>query len=63
MDLLLEISQVADRLGPCNVRGQHHQALPILVQPLRFHSQPDKISLDLEMKVRVIRPNMIASLC
>ena len=49
------------RVKPCHVDCRHHQALPDWVQPLRFHSQPDEISLDLETKARVIRPDKIAS--
>ena len=51
------------RLGPCNVDCRHHQALPDWVQPLRFHGQPGEISLDFETKIRVIRPDKIATLC
>ena len=51
-----EISQVPDNLRPCNVDCQHYQPLPNWVQP-------DEISLDLEIKARVIRPDKFVSLC
>ena len=61
-DLCRKFPRCLIRLKPCHIDCQHHQAFPDWVQPLWFYGQPDKISLDLETKARVIKPDKIASL-